>query len=376
MVSLRSGKRVAEDDQIDAKTAAPKTKKVKTSNLKSSESAKSSNKEIKATNKKETVLQPISNLQKAINSVKSESNTPTKESGVEEGSGTGERRTSSKATKPTPPSKAKPQAESDKTPSKRTPSSATKAEAKTDKTPTKTDRTVQSKSDKKEASTKKKDSERPSTPPPACEVIDGVEKTPGLVGPIRPQVIGAGSDIKIAPFKGPKGNKVRKSFQEKEDEYGQEILKRPDHAFHELHVCYQKGPKGSPTYDKAGFELDYKEVAKWMAPKAYDKSAMMRAMDRAIESSEKKEEAMKRIFFEPGAAPVEGPESFRDVGFWVDRVSKDLNVPWHRVGVKEFEIWEKKGFRKAKRGEFAYANATMEEKERISRLGEGRYLRK
>ncbi|EHK96527.1 putative SWI/SNF-related matrix-associated actin-dependent regulator of chromatin subfamily A member 3-like 1 [Glarea lozoyensis 74030] len=260
--------------------------------------------------------------------------------------------------------------------SKRTPSSATKAEAKTDKTPTKTDRTVQSKSDKKEASTKKKDSERPSTPPPACEVIDGVEKTPGLVGPIRPQVIGAGSDIKIAPFKGPKGNKVRKSFQEKEDEYGQEILKRPDHAFHELHVCYQKGPKGSPTYDKAGFELDYKEVAKWMAPKAYDKSAMMRAMDRAIESSEKKEEAMKRIFFEPGAAPVEGPESFRDVGFWVDRVSKDLNVPWHRVGVKEFEIWEKKGFRKAKRGEFAYANATMEEKERISRLGEGRYLRK
>ena len=35
----------------------------------------------------------------------------------------------------------------------------------------------------------------------------------------------------------------------------------PLKTFHDLYVCYEKGPKGSPTFDEAGFQLDYEKAA-------------------------------------------------------------------------------------------------------------------
>ncbi|KAM0543653.1 hypothetical protein ACHAO7_009275 [Fusarium culmorum] len=41
----------------------------------------------------------------------------------------------------------------------------------------------------------------------------------------------------------------------------------PLYTFYDLHKCHQKGPNGSPTYDSAGFQLDYKKVKDWMKPR-------------------------------------------------------------------------------------------------------------
>jgi hypothetical protein len=49
-------------------------------------------------------------------------------------------------------------------------------------------------------------------------------------------------------------------------------------------------------------------------------------------------------------------------------------VPWHRVEVEHFKEWEKKGFKKARRGE--YENFSEQESKRMTRLMIGASLRK
>lgn len=143
-------------------------------------------------------------------------------------------------------------------------------------------------------------------------------------------------------------------------------------SFCRLYVCFDKGPNGSPTYDKAGFELDYNKVANWMRPKPYNKNSMVRGMEKTIEKRIREEKRMAEIFFEKGEAPIDS--SYRFADYWKDRVSKDLNVPWHKIGVEHFEQWEKSGFKKARKGE--YENFSEPEKERMRRLHEGCTLRK
>lgn len=215
---------------------------------------------------------------------------------------------------------------------------------------------------------------RSRTPPPPASATQRNEKTPGRVGPIIHK--GKSAEIKIAPFKGPKGHRVRKSRQEKDDEYREHALKDPNHVFHELYVCFYKGPNGSPTYDEAGFELDYDKVARWIQPEAYNKSKMMSSMDRSIARRAEERKKMAKIFFEPGAVPADHPELCRDEEYWKDRVSKDLGVPWHKIGVEHFEEWEKLGFPKAKAGEYMYCNASKADKDRMMGLLTGASLRK
>ncbi len=82
---------------------------------------------------------------------------------------------------------------------------------------------------------------------------------------------------------------------------------------------------------------------------------------------------MAEIFFEKGEAPADAEHSM-GVDYWKDRVSKDLNVPWHKIEVKHFEEWEKRGFKKARKGE--YETFSKEERERMMRLHSGCLLRK
>jgi hypothetical protein len=367
MVSLRSGKRVSDVAEIDTKASGPQPKKAKTSSSKSAEPAAKSTqsknagyqKKKQTPAEKDNVLPPTTNLEKAINSVKLQNNTPTKDTMISGGPADETENQNSKA---------QDSAKKAKRPSTKSEHELLVADKKPEFKATE--------AETKPTITQKRDNTRPSTPQPACEVVDGVEKTPGRDGPIKEQKIGVGSGIKIAPFKGPKGQKVRKSFSEKEEEYGQEVLKRPDHNFYELNVCYEKGPKGSPTYDKSGFHLDYEKVVEWKRPKPYNKSAIMNGMDKAVDSAEKRRAAMAKIFFEPGAAPEDDIYHGSDDMYWRDRVSKDLDIPWHKVGVKEFQTWEKKGFRKAKKGEYSEANATQAERDRMTRLLSGASLRK
>lgn len=220
----------------------------------------------------------------------------------------------------------------------------------------------------------KENDNRPSTPtnPDTMSGFPRNERTPGRVGPITPRTFDA-PEPDIKPFKGPPGKKVRKTRWETDEEYKQYIRATPEHRFHDLYVCFDKGPNGSPTYDRSGFELDYKKVAEWMRPQAYNKRSMVNGMERALEIGRQERKRMAEIFFVMGEAP-ENPDWARGENYWKDRVSKDLNIPWHKIGVKEFEEWEKRGFPKARKGE--YENFTEEEKERMMRLMDGCKLRK
>lgn len=110
-----------------------------------------------------------------------------------------------------------------------------------------------------------------------------------------------------------------------------------------------------------------------MQPTPYNKSKIMKGMDRAINKSEEDAKKMAAIFFEPGEAP-ESPENCGGKDYWKDRVSKDLNVPWHKIEVEHFKQWEKRGFKKAKKGE--YENPSELERKRMTRLHSGCKLRK
>jgi hypothetical protein len=140
-----------------------------------------------------------------------------------------------------------------------------------------------------------------------------------------------------------------------------------------LHICYDKGPNGSPTFDKSGFVLDYNKVANRMKPSGYNKGAIVRGMESAVDRIYRERREMAAIFFEKGEAPA-NPEHARGDDYWKDRVSKDLNVPWHKIGVEHFREWEKKGFKKASRGE--YETFSDAERKRGLRLLSGASLRK
>lgn len=221
----------------------------------------------------------------------------------------------------------------------------------------------------------KENNPHPSTPSAkSTEAYEplGRKTTPGRFGPVKPLRFDILSP-KIKPFKGPKGSKVRKTRWEKDQEYKQHIRDTPDHVFHELYVCFDKGPNGSPTYDKSGFQLDYEKVADWMRPRAYNKASMVNGMEKALEREKQERKKMTEIFFAAGEAPDNTVDEFA-VDYYKDRVSKDLDIPWHKIGVKEFEEWARRGFPKARRGE--YTSFTEEEKARMRRLHDGCRLRK
>lgn len=96
-------------------------------------------------------------------------------------------------------------------------------------------------------------------------------------------------------------------------------------------------------------------------------------MDRAIKRDYEEKRRMAEIFFEKAAAP-KNPEHEEGADYWKDRMSNNLNVPWHRIGVKPFKEWEKNGFRNARRGDYEIFFAR--EKERMSVLYDGCKLRK
>lgn len=99
----------------------------------------------------------------------------------------------------------------------------------------------------------------------------------------------------------------------------------------------------------------------------------MNGMNRAVDKAQRDSKRMAEIFFEKGEAPEDGQYA-NSQNYWKDRVSKDLGVPWHRIGVEHFEEWEKRGFKKARKGE--YETFSEEERKRMSRMMEGASLRK
>ena len=221
------------------------------------------------------------------------------------------------------------------------------------------------------------ESEATPTTPKRPSGLHDTRPTPGRVVPPRaspPHAYRPETDKPSmkSPAPEPSKKKKRMTYAESDRESKLKALKDPNDDFHDMHICYKKGPQGSPTYDEAGFQLDYKKVADWMKPKAYNKESMVNGMERHLEKVEQERAKMAAIFFVDGEAP--GDKFDTNEQYWRDRVSKDLDVPWHKVDSKSFEEWEKRGFEKQNADD--WREITAEDRKRMMRMLTGASLRK
>ncbi|KAG9780824.1 hypothetical protein KCU88_g3642, partial [Aureobasidium melanogenum] len=166
--------------------------------------------------------------------------------------------------------------------------------------------------------------------------------------------------------------KKRMNAAEKDERLIEESARDPNSMFHDKYVCLKKGPRGSPTYDQAGFQLDYKKVKEAMQPKAYNKSSIVGGMERHLKKVEQEKAKMAEIFFRPGTVPQD--LSPFDEAYWKDRVSKDLGIPFHKINVAAFQKWEREGFEKQWPSD--YKSFSKAEKDRMLRLRMGCIYRK
>lgn len=146
------------------------------------------------------------------------------------------------------------------------------------------------------------------------------------------------------------------------------------HTFDDLYRCLDKGREGSPSYDGAGYQLDYDKVADWKKPKAYNKQKMVRGMDRRLAKAESEQEQMDKLFF------VDTPEVAASMSIMLkdymkDHVSKDLGMPWHQINPEQVKLWRDKGFQPFRYDEWWKA-PTEVEKMRMSKMMRGASLRK
>ncbi|OBW64789.1 MAG: Adenine nucleotide alpha hydrolases-like protein [Aureobasidium pullulans] len=148
----------------------------------------------------------------------------------------------------------------------------------------------------------------------------------------------------------------------------------PRAAFHDLHKCLDKGPNGSPTADNAGFQLDYEKVQDWDRPQPYNKRAMIRGMDRAVDKARSEEDQIFDVFFVDGERPDDNASHIAK-DYVKDLISKDLNVPWHQINPDHAKQWEKQGFKKVVFKDW-WKEPTQEERRRFSNMLKGAALRK
>ena len=216
----------------------------------------------------------------------------------------------------------------------------------------------------------------PSTPNKSSGIRD-TRATPGRMVPVRsasPNAYRPETDPpsmrSLSPDQAKK--KKRMSYAEQDRDFKRQALKDPTHPFHDMHRCYKKGPRGRPTYDGAGFQLDYDKVADRMKPRAYNKTSMVGGMERHLKKVEQERAKMAAMFFVDGKAP--GNKFDTNERYWSDKVSKDLDVPWHKVNSKTFEEWESRGFEKQSAED--WEEVLEVDRKRMNRMGQGSLLRK
>ncbi|KAL8751589.1 MAG: hypothetical protein Q9184_006023, partial [Pyrenodesmia sp. 2 TL-2023] len=131
-----------------------------------------------------------------------------------------------------------------------------------------------------------------------------------------------------------------------------------------VQVCLRKGPQGSPTYDEAGYELDFDYILKSVRPpKRLGKRGLEQLREQRKEDERKKElmevteEQARKLY----------------MGAMDDKVARDLGIAYHEVGIEEYEEWHKRGLRR-KEGELE--NLDDEERKRLEKLATGCALRK
>jgi len=133
--------------------------------------------------------------------------------------------------------------------------------------------------------------------------------------------------------------------------------------------CLKKGPNGSPTYDRLGYELDYDKIlAANKPPKrgAAHHKRVEKMMEQEAQERKRKCEIMR--------ADPNRISAFTYMA-WEDCISRDLEIPYHKVTMQHFEDWHKRGFT-VKPGELETRDLSKEDNERISDLAMGSAFRK
>ena len=121
------------------------------------------------------------------------------------------------------------------------------------------------------------------------------------------------------------------------------------------------GPNGLPVYDGLGFELDYELSTRRNKPRSFFRTDNYEEMiDRENAEKERKREILGSSCASFAAE---------------DRISRDLNIPFHEVGMEEFEEWQERGFR-IKPGELDVENLSKAEDDRLCVLATGSAFRK
>ncbi|KAM0820158.1 hypothetical protein AB5N19_05977 [Seiridium cardinale] len=196
--------------------------------------------------------------------------------------------------------------------------------------------------------------------------------TPGRVK--RPRMSYASEEWK-SQFSIPKPEKPkgRLSRAQKDELDKQERLMDPSATFHHLYVCHRKGRDGSPTYDEAGFQLDWEKVNDWFKPRPYSRSSAVRGMEGRLKRGEAERRTMFDIFFVDGKAPATHDADVTN--YMRDYVSKDLGIPWHQIGPEQLKIWREKGFEKVEADEW-WRPPNDEERKRMLNMLSGGSMRK
>lgn len=148
----------------------------------------------------------------------------------------------------------------------------------------------------------------------------------------------------------PEKPKGRLNAMQKDALYKEKARKDPAAIFHDLHVCHDRGPNGPPTYDTAGFRLDYDKVVEWFKPVPYNKQRILKGMENRVAKAKTLDEHTIEAFFEDFE---EAKEKLSGKGTILhslvrDTISKDLGVPLHKIDHADIGRWVQKGFKKHK----------------------------
>lgn len=169
----------------------------------------------------------------------------------------------------------------------------------------------------------------------------------------------------------PENPKGRLNAFQKNEHFRKESRLNPMALFYDLYVCREKGRRGPPTYDSAGFELGQDEVENWFTPKTYNRSRIVGGMQRHLDKQAREEREIHQIFFKDSSPP----EDDTWVDYVKDHVSKDLDIPWHQIGAKELRQWEEKGFEKQEYQKW-WHEPNEEKRKRMGKMQSGCELRR
>ncbi|KAK8085365.1 hypothetical protein PG997_006636 [Apiospora hydei] len=141
-------------------------------------------------------------------------------------------------------------------------------------------------------------------------------------------------------------------------------------------ALYREEGFRDPTHTSHHLYLDYDKVDKWMKPQAYNKRRMVKGMEKRVSAAQEFDSRMLDMFFEEGDEAMEKQKHmpFVFTSCVKDKISKDLGIPWHKIGMPELDLWEQKGFPKEKLADWLVF--TEEDKKRALKMLGGASLRK